>query len=85
MDILVMIILGAIAGWIASYIMRSPHGLFVDIVLGILGAMVGGFIFGLFGQSGVNGFNIYSLFVAVLGAIVVIAIHRMIVGRPYIR
>lgn len=78
MEILFWIILGALAGWIAGLIMRSSHGIFEDIILGIVGALVGGFLMNQFGQEGVTGFNFYSLFVAVLGAIIVIAIGRMI-------
>ncbi len=73
-----MIILGAVAGIIASMVMRSAHGILMDIVLGIVGALVGGFIMNLFGQPGVTGLDIYSLVVSTIGAIVVIAIGRML-------
>ena len=76
MNILLWIIFGAIAGWIASVVMKSQGGLLWDIILGIVGAVVGGFIMNLFGQSAVSGFNIYSMFVAVLGAIVLIWVGR---------
>jgi len=78
MGIILWIIFGGIAGWIASVIMKtnSSQGTMIDIVLGIVGAVVGGFLMGLIGQSGVNGFNLYSLGVAVVGAIVVIFIGR---------
>ena len=71
MGILLWIIFGAIAGWIASVLMHtnSNQGTMTDIVLGIVGAIVGGFIMGLVGQSGVNGFNLYSMGVAVAGAV----------------
>jgi len=76
------IILGLIAGFISSRIVnKSGEGFFLDIVLGIIGAIVGGFIFSLFGASGVTGFNIYSLIVAVIGAIVVLVVYHAIVGR----
>jgi uncharacterized membrane protein YeaQ/YmgE (transglycosylase-associated protein family) len=83
MGILLWIIFGAIAGWIASVIMKTNYnqGTMMDIVMGIVGAMVGGFLMGMIGQSGVTGFNIYSLFVAVVGAIAVIAIGRMFRNR----
>jgi uncharacterized membrane protein YeaQ/YmgE (transglycosylase-associated protein family) len=84
MDLLFMIILGALAGWIASMIMHSAHGVLMDVVLGIVGAVVGGLIMGLFGQSGVTGFNLYSILVAIVGAIVLIAIGRMFEGRSAI-
>lgn len=80
MGIILWIIFGAIAGWIASVIMKtdSSQGTVKDIVMGIIGAIVGGFLMGLVGQSGVNGFNLYSMAVAVIGAIVVIYAGRMI-------
>ena len=78
MGIILWIIFGAIAGWIASVVMKtnSSQGTMMDIVMGIVGAIVGGFLMGLVGQSGVNGFNLYSLGVAVIGAIVVIFVGR---------
>lgn len=81
MSFLVMIVIGAIAGYIASLVMKSPQGILMDIVLGIIGALVGGFIFNLFGQPGVTGFDLYSILVAAIGAIVVLAIYKMYVGR----
>ena len=80
MGIILWIIFGAIAGWIASVIMHtnSSQGTMMDIVMGVVGAVVGGFLMGLVGQSGVNGFNLYSLGVAVIGAIVVIYIARVL-------
>lgn len=77
MDLLLTIILGAVAGVIASMIMKSSTGLVTDIVLGIIGAVIGSFIMNLFGQTGVTGFNFYSMFVSVMGAVVVIALARM--------
>ena len=78
MNILLWIILGAVAGWIADMVMGSAHGLLEDIVLGIIGAFVGGFIMNFIGQSGVTGFNFYSLIVAVIGAAVLIFLGRLI-------
>ena len=78
MNILLWVILGAVAGWIADMIMKSDHGVIEDIILGIVGAFVGGFIFNFLGQSGVTGFNIYSLIVAVIGAVVLIFLGRLI-------
>ena len=80
MNIILWIIFGALAGWIASIIMKtdSGQGTISDIIMGIIGAVVGGFIMNLFGQSGVTGFNLYSLAVSVIGAIVVIYIGRMV-------
>jgi uncharacterized membrane protein YeaQ/YmgE (transglycosylase-associated protein family) len=83
MGILLWIIFGALAGWIASIIMKTDYnqGTVSDIVMGIFGAVVGGFIMNALGQSGVDGFNLYSLAVAVLGAIVVIYIGRAVRNR----
>jgi len=79
MGIIFWIIFGAIAGWIASVIMKtdSNQSTVSDIVMGVIGAIVGGFIMNLIGQSGVTGFNLYSLVVAVIGAVVVIYFGRM--------
>jgi len=78
MGIILWIIFGALAGWIASMVMKTDasQGTLWDIVMGVIGAVVGGFLMGLVGQSGVTGFNIYSLVVAVLGACVVIFVGR---------
>lgn len=82
MNILLWIVLGFLAGWIASIVMKtnSSQGTFMDIILGIVGSLVGGFIMNLFGAEGVTGFNIYSLLVATLGAIVLIGIGRALRG-----
>jgi uncharacterized membrane protein YeaQ/YmgE (transglycosylase-associated protein family) len=82
MSIIAWLILGLIAGFIASKIVnRSGEGVVLDIVLGIVGAFVGGFLFSLAGAAPVTGFNIYSLVVAVIGAIVVLVVYHAIVGR----
>ena len=82
MGIIAWLVLGLIAGFIASKVInKSGEGLLMDIVLGIVGAVVGGWVFSLVGASGVNGFNIYSMFVAVIGAIVVLLIYHMVVRR----
>lgn len=78
MGIILWIIFGAIAGFIASHVMGSGEGLLWDIILGIVGAMVGGFIMNALGYSGVTGFNLYGLVVAVIGAIVVIYLGRLL-------
>lgn len=80
MEILLWVILGGIAGWLASLVMGSNEGIVADVVLGVVGGVVGGFLFNLFGAPGVTGFNIYSLIVAVIGAVVLIGIGRMITG-----
>ena len=78
MNFIIWIIFGAFAGWIASMLMHSEGGLVRDVVVGVFGAVIGGFIMNFFGQSGVGGFNLYSLIVAVIGACALIAIVRMI-------
>jgi uncharacterized membrane protein YeaQ/YmgE (transglycosylase-associated protein family) len=81
MGIIAWIILGLIAGFIASRIVnKQGEGLVVDIILGIVGAVVGGFLFNTFGAVGVTGFNIWSLLVAVVGAVVVLWIYHAITG-----
>lgn len=78
MNLIIWIIFGALAGWLASLVMKTDanQGFFGDIVLGIIGAIVGGFLMSFFGQSGVTGFNLYSVLVAMIGAVVVIWIGR---------
>ena len=75
-SIIVWIVFGALAGWIASIIMKTSGGLLTDIIVGIVGAFVGGYVFNFFGRSGVTGFNLYSLLVAVIGAIVLLFIVK---------
>lgn len=77
MNILVWIIFGAIAGWIASMIMGARGSTGFDITLGIIGAAVGGWLMTVFGQPGITGFNLYSIVVAVIGGIVLIAVSRL--------
>ncbi len=83
MSIIGWIILGAIAGWLASIVTgrNAQMGLLANIIAGIVGALVGGFLFSAFGGAGVTGFNLYSLFVAFIGAIVVLLIWNAIAGR----
>ena len=83
MGVLAWLVLGLISGFIASKIVnRTGEGLVMDIVLGIVGAVVGGFIFTrFFGAAGVTGFNLYSMFVAIVGAIIVLLIYHALVRR----
>lgn len=82
MSFLAWIILGLVAGFIGSKIVnKRGEGIFLDIILGIVGAIVGGFLFSMFGAHGVSGLNIYSLFVSVIGAIVVLWVYHAIVRR----
>ena len=82
LSIVAWILLGLVAGFIASKIVNhSGEGLLIDIVLGVVGAVVGGFAFSLVGASGVSGFNVWSLFVAVMGAIMVLVIKHAVTDR----
>ena len=81
MGIISWIILGLIAGFIGSKIVDSQgQGFWLNIALGIIGALVGGFIFGLFGASGVTGLNVWSMIVAITGSIVVLLIYNTLMG-----
>lgn len=81
MSIIGWIVLGLIAGFIASRLVNSAgEGIFLDIVLGIVGAVVGGFVFNAFGGAGVTGFNLYSMVVAVVGAVIVLWLYHAISG-----
>lgn len=82
MSIIIWIVFGALAGWIASIIMKTDaqQGAMMNIIVGIVGALVGGFIMNSLGQSGVSGFNVYSLLVAIGGAVVLLAIVRAFRG-----
>ena len=78
MGILLWIVFGAIVGWLASVIMKSGGGLMWDIVVGIVGAVLGGFVMNLLGYGDVNGFNLYSFLVALLGACILVAVVRAV-------
>lgn len=79
MSWLAWIILGLVAGFIGSKIVnKRGEGMILDIILGIVGAVVGGWLFSIFGASGVTGLNLYSLLVAVVGAIVVLVVYHAI-------
>ena len=81
MGIIAWIVLGLIAGFIASLLVnKRGEGFFGDIILGIIGAVIGGFIARLIGFNGVSGFNVYSLLIAVVGAIICLAIYHAIIG-----
>ena len=82
MSIIAWLILGLIAGFIASKIVnKTGQGMIIDIVLGIVGALVGGFLFSTFGATGITGLNIYSIVVAVAGAIVVLVVYHAVARR----
>lgn len=81
MNLLLWIVLGLIAGWISSLVMETntEQGPLMDILVGVLGAVIGGFIFNLFGASAATGFNLYSLIVATVGAVALLWLRRMVV------
>jgi len=82
MSIIAWIVLGLIAGFIASQLVNKHGGnLLLDIVLGVVGAVVGGFLFNQFGEAGVSGLNLYSMLVATVGAVVVLVVYHAIAGR----
>jgi uncharacterized membrane protein YeaQ/YmgE (transglycosylase-associated protein family) len=82
MSFLAWIVLGLLAGFIGSKMVnKQGEGMFLDIILGIVGAVVGGWVFTLFGASGVTGLNLYSIFVAVVGSVVFLVIYHALFRR----
>ena len=82
MNLLLWIVFGAIAGWLASVITNTSESILADIILGIVGALIGGWIMRALGYGGVSGFNVYSFVVAILGAIVLLLIVKAFRGKP---
>ena len=76
MGIILWILFGGLVGWLASMMMRSEQGVLMDIIVGIIGAILGGWIMSLLGLGGVSGFNLYSFVVAIIGSMILIAIVR---------
>lgn len=82
MSFIAWIVLGLISGFIASKtVNKSGEGFFLDVILGIVGALIGGWLFNEFGMAGVSGVNLYSLLVAVVGAVVVLVVYHALFGR----
>jgi uncharacterized membrane protein YeaQ/YmgE (transglycosylase-associated protein family) len=82
MSIIAWIILGLVAGFVASKIVNhTGEGTILDIVLGVVGAVVGGFVFNAVGAKGVDGFNIWSMFVAAVGAVLLLVLKHAVMGR----
>jgi len=82
MSLIAWIILGLIAGFLGSKLVnKSGEGVFLDIILGIVGAVIGGWLFNRFGMPGVTGFNIYSLVVAVIGAVIILVVYHALTRR----
>ena len=82
MSIIIWILIGLIAGALAKWILPGPDpgGVILTIVIGMVGAIVGGFVVGLLGGVGITGFNLWSILVATLGAIILLAIYRAVVN-----
>ncbi|MGE5540684.1 MAG: GlsB/YeaQ/YmgE family stress response membrane protein [Bacillota bacterium] len=78
MGIILWIVFGAIAGWLASIITNTREGILMDVIVGIVGAVIGGWAMSLLGNTGVTGFNLYSFFVAILGAIILLLIVKAV-------
>ena len=82
MSILAWVVLGLLAGFLGSKIVnKRGEGLMLDIVLGVVGAIAGGFLFNAFGAPGVSGLNFYSLFVAVVGSVLLLVLYHTVVRR----
>jgi len=77
-SIVILIIFGALVGWVASMIVGTSGGLLLDIIVGIIGSVIGGWLMDFFGGSGVSGFNLYSFLVALLGSVVLLVIVKAI-------
>ncbi|WP_080797395.1 GlsB/YeaQ/YmgE family stress response membrane protein [Arabiibacter massiliensis] len=81
MSIIVWIVIGGLAGWIAGMIMKEQGSLVKNIVVGIVGALVGGFIMSFFGAAGFTGFNLWSFVVALIGSVVLLAVINLFTGK----
>ncbi len=80
MDILIWVLFGGLVGVVASMVMGTGGGLVWDVVVGVVGAVIGGYVMNYFGKGGVGGFNFYSFLVALLGACILIVVLRMLRG-----
>jgi uncharacterized membrane protein YeaQ/YmgE (transglycosylase-associated protein family) len=85
MSLLAWIVVGLIAGWLASQVVASRYGIIGDTVIGMVGALVGGFLFEQFGSTGTTGLSIWSIFVAFVGAVVLLVLIRAFSGRRTVR
>lgn len=82
MNFVIWVIFGAVVGWITnSFILHREEGCFTNVILGVAGSIIGGLIFQQFGGQGITGFNLYSIFVSVIGAVVLVAIINLARGR----
>ena len=82
MGLIATIVVGLIAGWLASILMKSKGGLLMDLIMGVIGGFVGGWLTSIFlGANLMSGINITSIIVAFVGAVIVIGVYRLITGR----
>lgn len=81
MSLVAWIVVGLVAGWLASQVIPSRMGIIGDTVIGMLGALAGGFLFNEFGESGATGLNIYSIFVAFIGAVILLFVINLLTKR----
>ena len=82
MSLLAWLVVGLVAGWLASMIInRRGEGMLLDILLGVVGAFVGGIVFHFFGHAGVNGINVHSIIVATVGAVVFLLLYHALIRR----
>jgi uncharacterized membrane protein YeaQ/YmgE (transglycosylase-associated protein family) len=81
MSLLAWVVVGLIAGWLASQVVASRFGIIGDTIIGMVGALVGGFLFEQFGSTGTTGFNIWSILVSFIGAVVLLIVIRAVDGR----
>lgn len=81
MSIIVWIVIGGLAGWVGNMIMKTDGGLVKNIVTGVIGALIGGFVMSFFGGEGFTGFNIWSFVVALIGSLILIALINLFTGR----
>ena len=81
-SVIALVLVGAIAGWLASKAIKSDFWLIFDTVVGMTGALVGGFLFNVFGRSGDTGFNFLSIFVAFVAAVLLLLLTRAVRRRP---
>jgi uncharacterized membrane protein YeaQ/YmgE (transglycosylase-associated protein family) len=80
---LAWVVIGVIAGWLANVVVRTNYsqGCLADLIVGVVGALIGGFVFQSVGKPGVTGFNLWSIFVAFIGAVILLVVLRLITGR----
>ncbi len=85
MSLLAWIVVGLVAGWLASQVVPSRFGVIGDTIIGMLGALIGGFLFNEFGSTGTTGLDIWSIFVAFIGAVVLLVLIRAFSGQRVFR